>query len=587
MTFLGIDRTLHPSLDEINFLQAGTGAVQRDAQSKMRDIVSVKDFGAVGDGVTDDTAAIQAALSSGLRCVMIPVGTFLISSALILPSGVSLIGQGCSTIKLKNNAAPIPTSLVTTNTTNNARGSNVALVGLIFDANRENNIDHGTPDGAGNQAQGWNGTLLAVVALAYMDGVRVENCIVKNSFGSGIWFVDCTDVLAAGNTVTACRKSGISARRFAPIQSPGMRDYRFVNNYVSGGVVGIHGIFGTRNGTISGNICTDQRDSNAFPAFAYSGTYPNIWPSTGGFTAFGEGGYVSPANEGDGAGIELTGYYTATSAATEADILIAGNVCTDCVVGIRAEQAAERISVSANVCTDNDKYGLFLYSATDVVAAGNYIALNREHGVAVSHASGQIAPAYILLVGNNIARNNQFGVVFENTDSSVIRDNLVVANGVDTGVTQRGAFGLYQDDITSAFCNAVVIANNFVDQTGGYWVFYDNTGHSNVSLVNNAFFGTPTSNLNNVNLTNTVVRGNTGLVTRNTGSATVSNNSFVTITHGLAFTPLVANIRINPVEDIAADGRFYVGPVPTATTFDVIYAGGSAPVAIAWAVDDQ
>ena len=104
MTFLGIDRTLHPSLDEINFLQAGTGAVQRDAQSKMRDIVSVKDFGAVGDGVTDDTAAIQAAIDAGKpyststingRLIYFPPGRYKVSTIdLTACHGVHLLGAG-------------------------------------------------------------------------------------------------------------------------------------------------------------------------------------------------------------------------------------------------------------------------------------------------------------------------------------------------------------------------------------------------------------------------------------------------------------------------------------------------------------
>ena len=47
---------------EVTFLQAGTGAQTRTAQSKMRDVVSVEDFGAAADGVTNDYQAIQDAI---------------------------------------------------------------------------------------------------------------------------------------------------------------------------------------------------------------------------------------------------------------------------------------------------------------------------------------------------------------------------------------------------------------------------------------------------------------------------------------------------------------------------------------------
>jgi hypothetical protein len=67
------------------FIQEGTGAVQRTTESKLQDVVSVKDFGAVGDGVADDTAAIQAAMDSqaGGGYVFFPEGNYLVTNPII------------------------------------------------------------------------------------------------------------------------------------------------------------------------------------------------------------------------------------------------------------------------------------------------------------------------------------------------------------------------------------------------------------------------------------------------------------------------------------------------------------------------
>lgn len=76
--------------------------VNYNVRDRLRGFVTVKDFGAVGDGVTDDTAAIQAAINSQIFSnrtggeVYFPVGTYKITSALIVlnASGVRLRGAG-------------------------------------------------------------------------------------------------------------------------------------------------------------------------------------------------------------------------------------------------------------------------------------------------------------------------------------------------------------------------------------------------------------------------------------------------------------------------------------------------------------
>ena len=67
--------TTASNTDQLTYNQGSTGAVSRVLTTRLQDYVSVKDFGAVGDGVTNDTAAIQAAINSG-KPIVFPAGTY-------------------------------------------------------------------------------------------------------------------------------------------------------------------------------------------------------------------------------------------------------------------------------------------------------------------------------------------------------------------------------------------------------------------------------------------------------------------------------------------------------------------------------
>lgn len=121
----------------IGFIQSGTGAVVRTLQSKNREIISVKDFGAVGDGIADDTNAINnanvEATATG-RTLFFPAGTY-ISSGIPAIAGMSWRGESefTSIIKLKSGTNA---GLVTSSTSSI---DNVHIEKLRFDGNYANN----------------------------------------------------------------------------------------------------------------------------------------------------------------------------------------------------------------------------------------------------------------------------------------------------------------------------------------------------------------------------------------------------------------------------------------------------------------
>jgi hypothetical protein len=97
----------------VGYIQGGTNSVTRSLTSKLQDEVSAKDFGAVGNGVTDDTAAIQAWATyvvANQKRGYLPEGTYILSSAISIPQGgnYSFIGAGRASSILRQTVNNLP-----------------------------------------------------------------------------------------------------------------------------------------------------------------------------------------------------------------------------------------------------------------------------------------------------------------------------------------------------------------------------------------------------------------------------------------------------------------------------------------------
>lgn len=102
----------------VSHIASGTGATSTTVQAKLRETISVKDFGAIGDGIVDDTTAIQnaaAAATAQKKSLYAPAGTYKMITGVTITHG--LIGDGPNnTIFQGVNDGTVKSFLITTTT---------------------------------------------------------------------------------------------------------------------------------------------------------------------------------------------------------------------------------------------------------------------------------------------------------------------------------------------------------------------------------------------------------------------------------------------------------------------------------------
>lgn len=201
----------------VGFKQDGTGTVNRQVQDKLREFLSVKDFGAVGDGLTDDTAAIQLALDSNNPTILFSAGVYLVTSKLIIKDNTHIIGQ--EAILLNKFTS---TYNVSDNCIFGDGISNVVLEGLVIDGGwRTFPSSNATDTLAGNSlikftncknieirdcwwknyTQAWGGQDFTVVKIEDSEDVRLINNRQSDVYPEGARINSCVNVLIDGFTV--------------------------------------------------------------------------------------------------------------------------------------------------------------------------------------------------------------------------------------------------------------------------------------------------------------------------------------------------------------------------------------------------
>jgi parallel beta-helix repeat protein len=403
----------------VGFLQvkayATTRIVRARAKVSPRNFVSVLDFGAIGDGLADDTVAIQAAaLASVGRTLYFPAGTYLISSAITnIGVGTTVCGEGwASTIKTVTISHHL---LVIT-------AQKVVVRNLKFiGANGSGELNNS-----------------CVMFSTGSDYGRVEGCEVTGCAGSAIYLTQTSHVTVRDNYIHDLSGTLPNSADITLYQSTD--SCTIDNNTCNGGVSAKY-----QTGILLQLSATNHKViNNRIGAHLRYGIVDyDVKPSINnnlisGNTVFDIDG--SPLGGTSGAGI-----YTANAGGT----VITNNTLKNCNISTTTQTLAPA-AIGING------------ASADILVANNRIISTNWHGVlVVSCTAGKVT-----VVNNVVSLAKKYGVYVLNSsyakvDGNTITQAATAAAGAiycgDTGTTARTGTVVSNNTIEAKFTRAIYL----------------------------------------------------------------------------------------------------------------------------------
>ncbi len=201
-----------PAVDVNNLGDVNSSVVIAGVQAQYlaSQVFDVRQYGAKGDGTTNDTAAVQAAIDAAVAkgggTVYFPSGTYIVRSVNVR-WGVTLLGAGNSVIKRPNNAGNWVRTITTENNLWDSTVDSPPLVlrNLILDGNRDN-------QGPYTSYQLEQSHLLFIVAQTTKGGrlrCFVDSCSFINNVADGVSQFTNTDLSITNSYMSNCFRGGL------------------------------------------------------------------------------------------------------------------------------------------------------------------------------------------------------------------------------------------------------------------------------------------------------------------------------------------------------------------------------------------